>query len=247
MKEIFQLVLGAIQLKDQAFQSAGSGGPAGLRRSAAVVVVVALIAGLGTLFSGAGEAIRGFDPDRFRQELLQNLSSLDSSTLPPEFADAIRDGMEQATEIVIRVAGLPTPIPRRGISLIQGLGGWLGQPFTLAGSWLAYTLMALVAARLLGGKATLPRMLGATALSNAPYVLTVLAFIPYCGGVLSLAAWAWSSVLFVKATAVANDLPTGRAVLAWAAPGAALFTFWSLVIVGAVSTFIVLLLSAAGG
>ena len=248
MREIFQLMFGAIQLKDQAFQSAGSGGVASLRRSAVVVVVVALVAGLGTLIGGVGDAIQGFSPDRFRQELRQSLSALENNrNLSPEVAAAIRDGIEQGVEIGIRVAGMPTPIPRRLISVIQGLGGWLGQPFTLAGSWFAYTLMALVAARLLGGKASLPAMLGATALSNVPYVLTLLAFIPYCGGVLSLAAWVWSSILFVKATAVANDLPAGRAILAWAAPGAALIAFWSLVIVGTLIALVVLILSAAGG
>jgi hypothetical protein len=235
MREAFLQVWGAMRLENTAYVEARDERPGSLQRAVLVVLVAGLIAGLGVLGAGGREALFGFNEASVRQDAQAWLDQFEStSDLPPQDLAVVRDGFNQGVDIVVQLANLPTPIPRRLSTLIRSVGAWFSEPFGLAASWLAYSLMTLIAARLLGGKASLPQMLGATALSNAPYALNLFSFVPYCGESLALVAWAWSSVMFVKATAVANELPLARAIAAWLLPAAVMIVLWSLVIAAVV-------------
>ena len=77
-----------------------------------------------------------------------------------------------------------------------------------------FSLIVFIVAKLLGGKATVQEMLGTTALYMVPHVAGILSPIPYLNTVALVIATVWGIAIYVKATAVANQLDTGRALLA---------------------------------
>jgi len=79
---------------------------------------------------------------------------------------------------------------------------------------MCYTLWVLLAAKVLGGQAHLQNMLGMTALQFLPSLLLVLQPIPYVGPIASAIAFVWGALIYIKATAVANDMLTIRGFLA---------------------------------
>lgn len=241
MRDLLNLFLGTIQLKNETFVAVRDGGPAALRRAAALVALVALVAGVGVLFGGLRDAVRGNNPDRVRSDLLAPLDGFKQNpALPPEFKRNFVENYRSGIELGIAVSQLKTPLPFPLVSIIRGFGNWLRQPLVMAGSWLGYALAALVVARVLGGKASLPQMLNVTALSNAPYLLNLLGFIPYCGGAFTFVAWVWSTIIFVKGTAVANEMSTGKAFAAWLVPGVLVAAVWAVIVGAAIAFFAVM-------
>ena len=113
------------------------------------------------------------------------------------------------------------------ISGIAALSGWLSTPLSWIAGWLGYALWVMLFAKLLGGHATLERMLAATSLFVVPHLLDVLGGLltllsgirvaGACFGLLNtligMVAWAWSIAVYVKATAVANEFGWGKATL----------------------------------
>ena len=244
MRDALVQVWRAMRFEDRAYAEARDGLPGSLRRMLLVVLAVGLIAGLGVAYTGAREAVLGFDAQRLRHEALDRFSNT-GRDLPPELPASIREGLQAGVDIGVAVAGLPRPIPYRLSTLIQTVGLWLSQPFALAASWFSYSLMTLIAARLLGGKATVPQMLSATALSNAPYVLNVMQAVPFCGLAVIVTSWAWSSIMFIKGAAVANELSPGRALAAWLLPAVVIVILWSLLIGAFVAGSFLLVLATA--
>ncbi len=84
--------------------------------------------------------------------------------------------------------------------------------------WIGYAIWVLLAAKLLGGKATVSQMLGTTAFYAVPHVLGILGFIPCVGGLLGVVATVWGIAIYIKAVAVANDFGIGRATVATVLP-----------------------------
>jgi hypothetical protein len=76
----------------------------------------------------------------------------------------------------------------------------------------------MLVAKLLGGRATLARFFGTTALFAAPHVLNIFGPLPFVGALLGLLAFLWGVGIYVKATAVSHDLSGGRALLAVVLP-----------------------------
>jgi hypothetical protein len=91
-------------------------------------------------------------------------------------------------------------------------------------------VLVLLFAKWLGGKANIQAMLGTTALFMVPHVIEILAFIPILGGLLGLAAAIWGLIIYIKAVSVANELPTGKALLAVILPVLA-FTVLDLILI----------------
>jgi hypothetical protein len=135
-----------------------------------------------------------------------------------------------------------------GVSrFIHFLGRRLSTPFAVAAAYLPLALVAMIAARVLGGRATLKQHLVAIALSVAPAVLLILTYagnlsagmpvtvawgIELVGRVLGSIAIGWAAVILVKSLAVAHSFSYWRALASLAltyllvyvvAPAVALF------------------------
>lgn len=112
-------------------------------------------------------------------------------------------------------------------SRIVRLGGeWLSTPLQFANQWLFFGLVLLVVTKILGGRATLPKHLGAMALAAAPLVLLIGLYIPNLEGVLSIpmagavhyfsrvlavVGAAWAGLVLLRSLALAHEISLWRA------------------------------------
>ena len=90
-------------------------------------------------------------------------------------------------------------------------------PVTMILLWLLWGVVAHVVARLLGGKGTLSQTLGATALAEAPQLLSLVTVIPFVvvGGVIGT----WRMLCRYTALKTVHGLSWPRAVAATLLPG----------------------------
>ncbi|NIN64774.1 MAG: hypothetical protein GTO63_08745, partial [Anaerolineae bacterium] len=198
-----------------------------------LVVIITLLAGSLSLIVST---VKGFLPPRWdaqRDEVEDQISQV-FKFLPLEM-DAETERMivgsiEAGLDIGFEIAQLPTPLPRPVKDFLQALGGWITAPLLRLGGWMGYAFWVLLVAKLLGGRATLSQMLGCTALYVAPQILTILQVIPCLGPILAFVAFVWGLVIYIKATAVANELSPGRALLAAILPAAVLIGLISLAV-----------------
>jgi len=131
-----------------------------------------------------------------------------------EVAEGWLSGMDFMIEIGDGMQRLPRALPRPAEQIFRAIGGLVSSPMSRLGAWMFFSLIVFVVAKLLGGKATVQEMLGTSALYMVPHIAGVLSPIPYLNTVAWLVATVWGIVIYVKATAVANELDTGRALLA---------------------------------
>lgn len=87
------------------------------------------------------------------------------------------------------------------------------QPVWLVLQWFLLALVTHVAARLLGGKATLVQTLGTTALAAAPHVLGLLTVIPFVS-VSRLLLLFWALLITYRAVEITHDLSWQRSAVA---------------------------------
>ena len=131
-----------------------------------------------------------------------------------EAAEAWLSSLDFVMEIGERIASLPRLLPRPAEQIFRTLGGLVSSPISRLGAWMFFSLTVFIVAKLLGGKATVQEMLGTTALYMVPHIAGILSPIPYLNTVAWVIATLWGVAIYVKATAVANQLDTGRALLA---------------------------------
>lgn len=178
-----------------------------------VVVISVAIA----LFSLVGTALaRAATPDlqAMKQTVLNGLRSM------PWFDQMLQAGGQQALDmfnqfydlgwqIFPRLAGYPD-IGNAALNLVL-------LPVTMILLWLLWGVVAHVVARLLGGKGTLSQTLGATALAEAPQLLSLVTVIPFVvvGGVIG----AWRMLCRYTALKTVHGLSWPRAVAATLLPG----------------------------
>ncbi len=155
--------------------------------------------------------------------------------------DFDRETMSEYAKIWINVgfdiAEMPTILPRQIDTILQAVGNFISSPFNGMGFWMFYTLLVLVCAKILGGRATVQQMLGLTALYMVPHILDVLikllGLVPTVGGgiafPLGLITFFWGLAVYVKATAVSNEFSMGRAVFAVLLP---MIIMYLLVMIG---------------
>jgi hypothetical protein len=94
------------------------------------------------------------------------------------------------------------------------MGGVVSYPFGWLATYILYGLLVLVAAKILGGSATVQQMLGCTALAAVPFILGVFGLIPQLGYWPGAIAFLWGLVIYVMGTTVANEFGIGQAILA---------------------------------
>ncbi len=126
------------------------------------------------------------------------------------------------------------PIGTRASRVVHLFGAWLSVPFKLASDWLLFALALLVVTKLLGGRATLPKHLGAVALAAAPLVLLIGLYIPDMAGVLTLPmagavhyyarilaliSLVWAGLILLRTISLAHEISVwrtfGAIVLTW--------------------------------
>ncbi len=225
---------GVLTLDDATFAAHVNSADA-LKRGLGILAVVALLTSLFTLVGDVVEGFRPVDMAEIQRQMEQSFEQqmqFNPALQYPETREmiqgSIREGIAIGTEITqepTNLAFLPTWL----CNLLQALGTWLSRPLAWLGSWAWYALWVLLFAKLLGGRATLQRMLGATTLFAVPHVFDIALdllnllgrLIPTVACVFGPLAWlaglltfAWGVVVYVKATAVANDFSTGRAFAA---------------------------------
>ncbi len=119
------------------------------------------------------------------------------------------------------------PVGTRASRVVHLFGAWLSAPFKLASDWLLFALALLLVAKLLGGRATLPKHLGAVALAAAPLVLLIGLYIPDLAGVLTapmagavhyyarilaLIGLVWAGLILLRTVSVAHEISLWRTV-----------------------------------
>jgi len=239
--EMLQLARGALSLDTQTFVAQREAREA-FRKGVLFVVVITLLAGS---LSFIVSTVKGFLPPKWdaqRDEVEDRISQV-FKFLPLEM-DAETERMivgsiEAGLDIGFEIAQLPTPLPRPVKDFLQALGGWVTAPLLRLGAWMGYAFWVLLVAKLLGGRATLSQMLGCTALYVAPQILTILQVVPCLGPILAFVAFVWGLVIYIKATAAANELSPGRALLAAILPAAVLIGLISLIVIPVVLLIII--------
>jgi hypothetical protein len=227
--------------------------PDGLMRALQLFAVVALVAGLGLWLGipvqlerpvlyeeldNAQVAIEGL-ASSVEPFLAQNIPFLQS---PERLAGVIADGAEAASdainELLLKAETeaelLSPPLGTRVSRVIRVFGQWISVPLAVLARWLPLALVAMLVAKLLGGRATLSQHLTAVLLASAPLVLLLPRYIPYLGSIMpitfayaiglfaniiALVGFAWAALILIKGMALAHEFSWGRAagilVLSW--------------------------------
>ena len=211
-----------------------------LKRGLLLMVVVALLAGLFPFFSSIVSSFRSPEAEiataqrEFEQRMAQQMQS-NPAWQNPQIRRMFQDifgGMfeigRDIAQLQPNVSFLPSWLGR----LLQAFGRWLSTPFVWLGAWAGYALWVMLFAKLLGGRATLGRMLAATSLFVVPHVLDLftglldlIGRIPTVGvcfgglsGLVGFVAGVWGIAIYVKATATANEFSLVKATLATVLP-----------------------------
>ena len=225
-----------------------------LKRGLLLMVSVALLAGLFPFLSGIASSFRPVDMaavERDVEKQIEQSMQFNPAWQDPHFQRTFKEYFQMGfaiardiVEVKPNVSFLPPWLDR----LLRAFGEWLSQPLAWLGAWAWYALWVMLFAKLLGGRATLERMLAATSLFVVPHLLDVLGgLLTLLGGVqvagacfgllnmlLGLVAWAWGIAVYIKATAAANEFGWGKATLATLLPvlvAALLAMFLVLVII----------------
>lgn len=215
-----------------------------------VLLAVALFAGLPAL---ARDIAGGFQPPTLVEpgEAQPDVSA-PAEMFRPMLRDAgvpepIIDQLVQAAEGNAAVAGqvaaeisqLPTALPRPLARAFIAGGHWLSRPFAntplplaaaAMSTWLGYGLFVMLAAKLLGGRATLHGFFGATAFFAVPHVLDIFAGLPVAGPLLAAIAALWGLVIYIVAAGASHRLSPARSLVAVFAPFVLLLAFVALVL-----------------
>jgi len=129
------------------------------------------------------------------------------------FMKQFRENFAYGVKFGVAIDALPRPLPRAIGSFFQAFGGWLSSPFAHLGSWLGYAIWVLLFAKITGGFGGVNRFLGLTALFAVPNLLGFFSFIPFVGGLFTVAGVIWGWVVYVKAVGVSQEFSGGKAFL----------------------------------
>jgi hypothetical protein len=197
-----------------------------------IIVVVSLLVGFPAF---AGNVVKAAQPRLSEAQLEEATAQIEKGLkqVEPLLGFMPTEERQQLTQVVrmakiwiaagVEISNLNTVLPKPLGALMQAFGGWLSLPFGKAGFplasvslavWLGYGLWVMLLAKLLGGRGTLAGFFGTSALYAVPHVLTFFAWIPCLGAILSLIAFLWGIVIYMKATMVSHGLTVGRALVA---------------------------------
>ena len=244
--QLLTWVRGVLTLNDATFAAHVASRDA-LKRGLMLMAVVALLIGMFPFLSGIASSFQRVDVAAMQRDIerqIEQQMQFNPAWQNPEFQRVFKEYFgaffamgKDIAAIKPNVSFLPGWLER----MLNAFGAWLSTPLAWLGAWAWYALWVTLFAKLLGGRATLERMLAATALFVVPHLLDVLVsligllnsipFVGACFGVLGwligLAAWVWGIAVYVKATATVNEFSLGKATLATILPAllALLFVF----------------------
>ncbi len=218
MKDLVNLLWRPLKLDVNVFEAQRTS-PDAFKRAFLVVVIVGLFAGL---FSGLltfGGAFLAPDPAEAQKAAIEMMRPF-LENMPPESRAYIVDGMN----LGFRIQRIIQADRNRFLmdQLLESLGLWLTSPIGFLAAIIPFTLLVLLIARLLGGRASLSGMLGCALLAVTPHLFDpigiLLGAIPFCGaclgGIVGLITFVWSLVIYVVAVAVANSFSYVKSVAA---------------------------------
>lgn len=244
--ELFAITKGAITLRGDAYRSLKASADV-FQRGLLILIVVGLIVGA---VNGAVEFVTRLTQSPMAaiteiEPFIKMYMNMFAGEMTPEeralFEDFVEDYIRMIIEMIRKIIAIPTPLPRPISDLLEASGVFLSTPFGMMSTWLTYGLVVFIFAKLLGGGGTVQQMLGLTALAWVPGLLNALGFIPCLGLIIGLVALVWGFVIYVKATAVANDIDMGKALVAVLAP--VLTAFLLAILMFAIIFFFIVLTS----
>lgn len=216
------LFIGALTLKHRTFVSLRDNSEA-FRRGFMVLLVAALVAGA---FTSLVSAVQNASVANNKAQVIESAVSSFRSTYrgPAEMESVIESYIREGIGIGLDIAALP---PRAGqgarpiAAILDYIGNVLSTPFHAG--WTGWLLLAglLVhfSSRLLGGRASIAQMLGLTSLAAAPHIFSALTALLTLAGplgavnsLLGFLISIWSLIVYIKATAVAQNFSAGRAI-----------------------------------
>ncbi len=250
MNNLLRTIGRALLLEDEAFARIRDARD-NFARGLVIIATISLIVGLFNVLADFVVAMRtspeaeiALARESIRQTIEQ-MRALGVFGADPILEEQVLQSIESSLAIAEHVTGIveeTTPLPPLVVNSLRALGQWFSYPFGWIATWMLYGVVVLVFARLLGGTASVQEMLATTSLVAVPHLLDAFRFIPIAGFFLSLAAFVWGAAVYVKGTAIANRLDTGRALVAVLAP---LLLLLALAILGLIA--VVLLLVVIGG
>ena len=189
-------------------------------RAIILIIVVSLVAGLLTFAWTLVQRVQPVDLTGLEQipDQMSEIMSLFGVEPDPEFQKQFEGMLDVMVPMIRDLSEVQAPLPRGIVGFFEALGAWLTRALAAIGGWMVYGALVLIFVNLLGGSAKLPEFLGTVALYIVPGLLVILKPIPCLGWLLALVGTVWSIVVYIKATSVAGNLDTGRAILAAVAP-----------------------------
>ena len=227
--------------------------PDGLTRALQFFFVVSLIAGIGVLFGIPVELERMVLVEEIDEAQAWNSNfaariepflenSIPFISVPDEISASIGNAFvgasETFNEFLERIDDeaklLAPPMGTRLSRVFRQFGRWISTPFVIMSNYIVLALVLMIAAKLLGGKATLSQHLTVGLLASAPLVLLLPSLIPdtssattfatatsiaLVGRLLALVGLIWAGIILIKRIAVAHEFSWERAagslVLTW--------------------------------
>lgn len=225
---ILVMISGSLSLKDSTFRSLRDRSDV-FYRGFLVLALVGLLAGL--FAAGVELTTRVLRPANEKLVTEEAVRGFESSYYgPPEGRPVIEAYITEGVAMGFEVSRLP---PRGGVAFrpFARVLNWLGQgaSIPLGGGFLGMLfvggLLVHLSSRWLGGRSGMAQMLGLSALAFIPHLLDPVSSLLGLAGSLTgsgafapiqsligLVVFVWGIVIYVKATAVAQEFPYGRAV-----------------------------------
>lgn len=224
MGELLATAWGAARLDGAALQR-WKARRACLGAGLALLCAVSLLAGAAEAVAGTQAALSRPAASSSHQGLVDAAAGyLSRSPLPPDAQRELTANLAAWLDLQDQLAGLPRPLGQEAGSILQGLMEAFSTPYRRLALWLPYSLLVFALAKALGGRGSLAEMLGTSALYALPHLLDPLGPAIGLGPAVGLVTFGWGAAIFLKATAVANDLDAGQALVAVATPALAAVT-----------------------
>jgi len=201
----------ALLLKDEAYEEMREAANPFLQGLIMIVViglVIALLNLIGTGLEWASIPNMGEIRDTVFRYMTQMPWYKELLRDVPDFPETFRWWYDLSWQIFPRTFGAPD-LATAGVGVI-------GTPLSLVVRWIAYGLLAYMAARILGGSGDLSQTLGVLALAVAPQALRALTLLPFLelGGLVRV----WGVLCAYMGLKTAHKLSWGRAVWATLLP-----------------------------
>jgi hypothetical protein len=203
-----------------------------MRQMTGLITIVTLVAGLPALVTNWIDLAARHTTLQISQ--LQGVLDRLGQVAPGRLAPGMGDALTTSSQLLSGLTPMGGPQLAAGLS---ALSAWLALPLRVATVWIAYGVLVLLVAKLLGSGATLPRFYAATGLAVLPIALLVFFPVPLVGPWIGAVALILAFVAYIWAVSAATGLDRWRAAISALLPAAVLalagvllggLTFWWL-------------------